>query len=66
MDNETHVIDDFSKHEVLHTTSMLNTIFDDWITTHPFVQSDDEIRLAAGEIVEKLGNFYQLVGRKTL
>lgn len=59
-------LDAFHAHEVLHGTAMVQEMFDCFIEQHRFTQSDAELKEAAERIGEALGNFYQLVGRKTM
>ena len=55
-------IDEFSRHEVLHTAHLMSDAFDRWICQHRAVTSDPELKLAAEAVAEALGGFYQKVG----
>lgn len=59
-------LDAFSAHEVLHTSSILASMFDDYIAGHKYTQSDRELATAARRLSERLHEFYQLVGTKAL
>lgn len=59
-------LDAFHGHEVLHSTYLINSIFEDFVRQHRFTQSDAALRNAAENVAIALGNFYQLVGEKTL
>ena len=57
-------VDEFDKHEVLHTASIISTLFDREISDHLATKSNEHVRLKAAEISEALGEFYQLCGRE--
>ncbi|HEY6814059.1 MAG TPA: hypothetical protein VI168_00835 [Croceibacterium sp.] len=59
-------LDPFHRHEVLHAAQMVRSMFDEFVEQHPFTQADAELREGALKASEALGEFYQLVGRKTL
>jgi hypothetical protein len=55
--------DPFSAHEALDRRSLMADIFFDFVAEHSFVKAHPQLRAAAEEIGDKLGDFYQLVGR---
>ncbi|WP_146163415.1 hypothetical protein [Sphingomonas fennica] len=57
-------IDDFHRHEVLHGTAMVQSLFDDFIAGHVYTKSDAELTAAAEEISRAIADFYQAVGTK--
>ena len=59
-----HEIDEFSRHEVIHTAHLLNDAFDRWILQHRAVLSDPVLARAAETVGEALGDFYQTVGNR--
>lgn len=66
MTDDAGKIDQFHQHEVLHTAHIISSMFEDYIVTHRYTQSDPEILEAAEKISDALGDFYQLVGQKNL
>ena len=56
--------DEFGKHEVLHTSSIVMQMFDDYLLSHGAVEADPEIKEAAQRAFDSLFEFYQLCGRK--
>jgi hypothetical protein len=63
-DPDNPPLDAFSNHEVLHTASIMATMFDDHIAQHRYVQADPELAAEAEAIGQRLADFYQMVGRK--
>lgn len=58
------VVDEFSKHELLDRISVLNVIFCDHISKHPWTKEDPEIKAQVEAIVNQLSELYQVVGAK--
>jgi hypothetical protein len=61
---EAPAIDDFHRHEVLHGTAMVQSLFDDFVAEHVYTRSVPELASAAAEISRALAEFYQSVGAK--
>lgn len=59
-------IDAFSKHEALHTASLVVSFFDENVLDHRYVQSDPELLEAASAASDAIAALYQLLGSKTL
>lgn len=59
-------LDDFHRHEVLHTASIVLDMFGDHVAEHRYTKSDPELVAEAERATEALMKFYQLVGNKTL
>ncbi len=51
-------------HEALDRTHIARDHFYSFVETHPAVQHDEELKTAADNIMDLLGDFYQLVGKK--
>ena len=58
--------DKYGKHEVLHVSSIIVDMFDDYICQHDVVVTDNELREKADKIMGSLCEFYQLCGKKFL
>lgn len=58
-------LDAFDKHEVLHTASIIAELFEQHILKHRYTRSDGELKAAAERLADQLGDFYQLVGRRS-
>jgi len=57
--------DAFHRHEVLHTAYIMQSMWEDFVQSHVYTDSDPELQDAAAKISEQLASFYQLVGQKT-
>lgn len=57
-------IDEFSIHEVIHTSHLVTDLFDRWVIQHLAVQADPELKAAAVGLGIALADFYQLVGER--
>lgn len=58
--------DKYGKHEVLHVSSIMVDMFDDYIYQHDAVVSDKELSDEAEKVFKALCDFYQLCGKKFL
>lgn len=58
--------DEFAKHEVLHTASIVMNLFNRELIEHPVVIHDKELNDLATEVFEALYNFYNTCGGKFL
>ena len=56
--------DAFGKHEVVHTASILMSLFDDYLLGHGAVEADEEVKAAAQKAFDGLYDFYQLCPRR--
>lgn len=54
----------FSQHEALHTAYLMSDFFDRHLLDQTFVQADPELKAAAENISDALGEFYQQCGRR--
>jgi len=54
-------LDEFHYHEVLDRTHVLLSTWDNYINDHPVVVASDELRKKSEEIMELIGEFYQLI-----
>lgn len=61
MSEETK-LDQFHAHEALHTTSVVQDIFDRHVAEHPYIQSNDELKKFAEKIAEDIAELYQMLG----
>lgn len=57
--------DKFGYHEVLHTAHIMSCMWDKHILEHLAVDSNPELKAAAEFISDKIGEFYQMVGRQS-
>ena len=55
--------DDFSRHEVLHTASIIASMFEDFIAEHRFTKSKPVLKGLADRLTDGLNDFYQQVGQ---
>lgn len=58
--------DEFGRHEVIHTASIVMDMFETYLLDHEAVETDPEVKEAAEKCFNDLYNFYQLVGAKWL
>lgn len=58
--------DEFGKHEVLHTASIILEMFETYLLEHEAVETDADVKAAADKVFDELFRFYQLVGAKWL
>lgn len=56
--------DEFSRHEVMDRSYLLQKMWDTAISNHPFVISDDDLKLLSNRIEDLIADFYQLAGQK--
>lgn len=56
-------IDDFHRHEVLHTASVIADMFERHIVEHIYTQAEPALKDEAERVAQALHDFYQLVGR---
>ena len=56
-------LDDFSRHEVLHTASIIASMFEDFIAEHRFTKSKPVLKGLADRLTDGLNDFYQQVGQ---
>lgn len=54
--------DEFGKHEVIHTSSIIMEMFEEYICDHDAVKENAEVDEAADKVFSALFDFYQLVG----
>lgn len=57
--------DEFSRHEVLDRSYLLQKMWDTAISNHPFVIQDDELNFLSSKIEDLIADFYQLAGQKS-
>lgn len=58
--------DAFGKHEVLHTASIIMSMWEHFILDHEATKLDPEVSAAAQNAFEAIHDFYQACGRKFL
>ena len=58
--------DDFGKHEVLHTASIIMSMWEDFILEHEATKVAPEVSAAAQTAFEAIHDFYQACGREFL
>lgn len=58
--------DEFGKHEVVHTASIMMEMFETHLLEHEAVETNPDVKEAADKVFEELFQFYQLVGAKWL
>ena len=58
--------DEFGKHEVIHTSSIIMEMFEEYICDHDAVKDNAEVDEEADKVFSALFDFYQLVGAKWL
>lgn len=58
--------DEFGKHEVVHTASIMMEMFETHLLEHEAVETTPDVKEAADKVFEELFRFYQLVGAKWL
>ncbi len=56
--------DEYHRHEVLHTASIVMQMFDDHVCSTVYVESDPELTEAAQAAFDALFAFYQMVGAR--
>ena len=56
--------DEFSAHEALDRTFLINQTFHDFIVEHEFVKATPELAAKAEKIDELLGKLYQAIGAR--
>jgi hypothetical protein len=66
MSDDPVKIDQFHRHEVLHTTHIVSAMFEDHVATHAYTLSDPEVLAAAEKVSAALADLYLLVGQKHL
>jgi hypothetical protein len=55
----TEELTEFHKHEVVHTSHIIVSMFNDFIAEHPYVSQNKELSIKADVILDMLVNFYQ-------
>lgn len=56
---------EFSRHEVLHTAHIIESMWCDFVLEHEAVAADPELQEEAVRIAEAIAAFYQSVGGKS-
>ncbi len=59
-------LDEFGRHEVIHTASIIHDMFETHICEHDAVVHHEDVNEAAEKVAQALFDFYQLVGAKWL
>ena len=55
--------DNYGYHEIVHLSSVIETLWENEIQEHGAVQENPELEAAAIVVCEKLSDFYQLVSK---
>ncbi len=55
--------DSYGRHELLHTTAIIQEMFNSWIDGHGGLKNDEHVLVV--DISNKLGDLYQLIGQNT-
>lgn len=71
IDDRTSVVEDFAPdsfgfHEALHTSSIVLSMFDDYVLSHPSIVRDPALYLEAHRAFEGLFNLYQTLANQHL